>query len=257
MATFPLLLTGALATLPAATSRRRAPPWTSLTERINSGVGLSSTRDGVARTAAAGRRRAPPAWQRAAVERLRRRRGHRAGSDREPGRQRPDHHRHYLVRRQRQGAGGHPKDHESPRTPPLPKTDVDHIVLVTQGVAAYLGQQVLGERGKTSARPITPSSNEYTCSRSRATSTGSRRWSTTTSAPTSATRKAPASSPWTPKTPTPRRKLKTGYHMRYLPDAMLNQDFCATSTSAATPTAIWSTRRWRWTTTVRPTSPSR
>src|SRR5262249_3072353 len=50
---------------------------------------------------------------------------------------------------------------ESPTTP-LPDTDVKHIVLVSRGVAAYLGQQVLAQGGQNLGSTYHTDSTEYT-----------------------------------------------------------------------------------------------
>src|SRR5262249_41247639 len=55
-----------------------------------------------------------------------------------------------------------PKILSEPTTAPLPQTDVGHIVLVSRGVASYLGQQVLAQGGQNLGSTYHTDSGEYT-----------------------------------------------------------------------------------------------
>ncbi len=113
---------------------------------------------------------------------------------------------------------------EEPSSQPLPKTNVDHIVLVTQGVAAYLGQQVLASNGQNLGSLYHTDAAEYTLQSVRGhlywiaplvynnvwANLG--RW------------ESPGFVVVDAEDPNSQPQLKSGYHMRYLPDALFNQE---------------------------------
>jgi hypothetical protein len=106
----------------------------------------------------------------------------------------------------------------------LPRTDVDHIVLVTQGIAAYLGQQVLASNGQNLGSLYHTEHTEYTLQSVR----GHLYWI----APLVYNNVWANLGQWQSpgfvvvdaEDPNAQAQLKTGYHMRYLPDALFNQE---------------------------------
>ncbi len=111
-----------------------------------------------------------------------------------------------------------------PSSTPLPPTDVNHIVLVTQGVASYLGQQVLAGNGQNLGSVYHTNEEEYTLQSVKghlywiAPLVYNNVWANIGRWETPGYVEVDAEDPNTPP------QLKTGYHLRYLPDAILNQD---------------------------------
>lgn len=107
---------------------------------------------------------------------------------------------------------------------PLPPTNVDHIVLVTQSVAGYLGQQALASGGQNLGSLYHTEEGEYTLQSVRKhlywiaplvynnVWVNLRQW------------QSPGYVVVDAEDPNASPQLRTGYHMRYLPDALLNQD---------------------------------
>lgn len=113
---------------------------------------------------------------------------------------------------------------EEPSSTPLPPTDVNHIVLVTQGVASYLGQQVLAANGQNLGSVYHTIEEEYTLQSVRghlywiAPLVYNNVWANIGRWETPGYVQVDAEDPNSPP------QLKTGFHLRYLPDAILNQD---------------------------------
>jgi len=113
---------------------------------------------------------------------------------------------------------------KEPSSTPLPPTDVNHIVLVTQGVASYLGQQVLAANGQNLGSVYHTNPDEYTLQSVKghlywiAPLVYNNVWANVGRWETPGYVQVDAEDPNTPP------QLKTGYHLRYLPDAILNQD---------------------------------
>ncbi len=111
-----------------------------------------------------------------------------------------------------------------PASQPLPPTNVDHIVLVTQAVAAYLGQQTLAAGGQNLGSVYHTEEAEYTLQSVR----GHLYWL----APLVYNNvwanlghwESPGYVVVDAEDPNAAPQLRTGYHMRYLPDALFNQD---------------------------------
>jgi hypothetical protein len=107
---------------------------------------------------------------------------------------------------------------------PLPPTDINHIVLVNQGVAAYLGQQVLASGGQNLGSQYHTDQGDYTLQSVK----GHLYWI----APLIYNNVFANIGNWQSpgfvvvdgEDPNASPQLKTGYHMRYLPEALLNQD---------------------------------
>ncbi len=107
---------------------------------------------------------------------------------------------------------------------PLPPTNVNHIVLVTQDVASYLGQQALASGGQNLGSLYHTVNTEYTLQSVR----GHLYWI----APLVYNNiwanlgqwQSPGYVVVDAEDPNALPQLRTGYHMRYLPDALLNQD---------------------------------
>ncbi|HEX6542540.1 MAG TPA: hypothetical protein VF040_12350, partial [Ktedonobacterales bacterium] len=117
-----------------------------------------------------------------------------------------------------------PRIVKEPVSTPLPPTDVNHIVLVTQGVASYLGQQVLAGNGQNLGSLYHTNPEEYTLQSVKghlywiAPLVYNNVWANVGRWETPGYVMVDAEDPNTPP------QLKTGYHLRYLPDAILNQD---------------------------------
>ena len=113
---------------------------------------------------------------------------------------------------------------QEPSSTPLPPTDVNHIVLVTQGVASYLGQQVLAGNGQNLGSVYHTNPEEYILQSVKghlywiAPLVYNNVWANIGRWETPGYVQVDAEDPNTPP------QLKTGYHLRYLPDAILNQD---------------------------------
>ena len=112
----------------------------------------------------------------------------------------------------------------APKSQPLPPTNVDHIVLVTQAVASYLGQQTLASGGQNLGSIYHTEPTEYTLQSVR----GHLYWI----APLVYNNvwanlghwESPGYVVVDAEDPNAAPQLRTGYHMRYLPDALFNQD---------------------------------
>lgn len=106
----------------------------------------------------------------------------------------------------------------------LPATDVNHIVLVNQGVAAYLGQQVLASNGQNFGSIYHTDYTQYTLQSVRkhlywiAPLVYNNVWANLGRA------QSPGYVVVDAEDPNATPVLKTGYHMRYLPTAIFNQD---------------------------------
>jgi hypothetical protein len=111
-----------------------------------------------------------------------------------------------------------------PATSKLPDTDVNHIVLVTSGVAAYLGQQVLASSGQNLGSLYHTDQGEYTLQ----SVAGHLYWL----APLVYNNvwanlgnwQSPGFVAVDAEDPNVTPVLHTNLHMRYLPDALFNQD---------------------------------
>jgi hypothetical protein len=109
-------------------------------------------------------------------------------------------------------------------TDTLPPTNINHIVLVNQGVAAYLGQQVLASGGQNLGSQYHTDQGDYTLQ----SVGGHLYWI----APLIYNNvwanlgnwQSPGFVVVDAEDPNAAAKLMTGYHIRYLPDALLNQD---------------------------------
>lgn len=111
-----------------------------------------------------------------------------------------------------------------PASQPLPPTNVDHIVLVTQGVASYLGQQTLAASGQNLGSVYHTEQSEYTLQSVRghlywiAPLVYNNVWANL------GNWQSPGYVVVDAEDPNTAPQLRTGYHMRYLPDALFNQD---------------------------------
>lgn len=111
-----------------------------------------------------------------------------------------------------------------PSSEPLPPTSVDHIVLVTQGIAAYLGQQALASGGQNYGSTYHTDQTAYTLQSVRghlywiAPLVYNNVWANLGNWQSPGYVVVDAEDPGVQAT------LRTGYHMRYLPDALFNQD---------------------------------
>jgi hypothetical protein len=112
---------------------------------------------------------------------------------------------------------------EKPSTP-LPPTDVNHIVLVTQGVASYLGQQVLAANGQNLGSTYHTEQTGYTLQ----SVNGHLYWIAPLVYNNVWANLGRLESPGfvvvDAEDPNAEPQLRTGYHLRYLPDAILNMD---------------------------------
>jgi hypothetical protein len=111
-----------------------------------------------------------------------------------------------------------------PASTPLPPTDVNHIVLVSHGVAAYLGQQVLSASGQNLGSQYHTNLQEYTLQSVDghlywiAPLVYNNVWANLGNWQSPGFVAVDAEDPNVPS------KLHVGLHMRYLPDALFNQD---------------------------------
>ncbi len=111
-----------------------------------------------------------------------------------------------------------------PTSQRLPPTNVDHIVLVTQGVASYLGQQTLASGGQNFGSVYHTEPTEYTLQSVRshlywiAPLVYNNVWANL------GNWESPGYVVVDAEDPNAAPHLRTGYHMRYLPDALFNQD---------------------------------
>src|SRR6185437_10547757 len=112
----------------------------------------------------------------------------------------------------------------APASQPLPPTNVDHIVLVTQAVASYLGQQTLASGGQNLGSLYHTEQAEYTLQSVRghlywiAPLVYNNVWANL------GNWESPGYVVVDAEDPNAAPTLRTGYHMRYLPDALFNQD---------------------------------
>lgn len=117
-----------------------------------------------------------------------------------------------------------PQVQEQSASSQLPPTDVNHIVLVNQGVAAYLGQQVLASGGKNLGSQYHTEQSEYTLQSVNhhlywiAPLVYNNVWANLGNFQSPGYVAVDAEDPNSVAT------LHTGYHMRYLPNALLNQE---------------------------------
>jgi hypothetical protein len=107
---------------------------------------------------------------------------------------------------------------------PLPPTDVTHIVLVTQGVAAYLGQQVLASSGQNLGSIYHTEPSSYTLQ----SVNHHLYWVAPLVYNNVFANLGHLESPGyvvvDAENPNIQPTLRTGYHLRYLPNAILNQE---------------------------------
>ncbi|HEY7782571.1 MAG TPA: hypothetical protein VIC85_20425 [Ktedonobacterales bacterium] len=107
---------------------------------------------------------------------------------------------------------------------PLPPTDVNHIVLVTQGVAAYLGQQVLAASNQNLGSTYNTEPDSYTLQSVNhhlywiAPLVYNNLFANLSHMETPGFVSVDA------EDPNVQPLLHTGYHLRYIPAAILNQD---------------------------------
>jgi hypothetical protein len=117
-----------------------------------------------------------------------------------------------------------PKLQMQPASTPLPPTDVNHIVLVTQGVAAYLGQQVLASGGQNLGSQYHTERGEYTLQSVNhhlywiAPLVYNNVWANL------GNWQSPGYVVVDAEDPNAQPQLRTGYHLRYLPDALFNSE---------------------------------
>lgn len=111
-----------------------------------------------------------------------------------------------------------------PTSAALPKTDVDHIVLVSRGVASYLGQQVLAQGGQNLGSTYHTDRTSYTLQSVKghlywiAPLVYNNVWANI------GNWQSPGFVAVDAEDPNATPKLYTNLHLRYLPDAILNQD---------------------------------
>ncbi|GAC1448832.1 MAG: hypothetical protein PVSMB4_06470 [Ktedonobacterales bacterium] len=117
-----------------------------------------------------------------------------------------------------------PRVIEERTSTPLPPTDVNHIVLVTQGVAAYLGQQVLGQNGQNLGSTYHTEPDSYTLQ----SVNHHLYWIAPLVYNNVFANLGQLQSPGyvvvDAEDPNVQPQLRTGYHLRYLPSAVLNLD---------------------------------
>lgn len=107
---------------------------------------------------------------------------------------------------------------------PLPQTDVQHIVLVTQAIAAFKGQQVLGQNGLNLGSKYHLVQEEYTLQSVNhhlywiAPLVYNNIFANLGNYDTPGFVVVDAEDPNAPS------QLRTNYHLRYVPDALFNQD---------------------------------
>lgn len=110
------------------------------------------------------------------------------------------------------------------RSTPLPPTDVNHIVLVSQGVAAFEGQTVLGQGGANLGSTFHTEPDDYTLQSVQ----HHLYWIAPLVYNNVFANLSRGESPGyvvvDAEDPNAQPQLKTGYHLRYLPGAILNQD---------------------------------
>ncbi|HEV2238084.1 MAG TPA: hypothetical protein VGR57_15595 [Ktedonobacterales bacterium] len=107
---------------------------------------------------------------------------------------------------------------------PLPPTDVNHIVLVTQGVAAYLGQQVVASSGQNLGSIYHADPAGYTLQSVNHHLYWIAPLIYNNVFANLSHQDSPAYVVVDAEDPDVQATLRTGFHMRYLPGALLNQD---------------------------------
>lgn len=107
---------------------------------------------------------------------------------------------------------------------PLPKTDVDHIVLVSSGVAAYLGQQVLASGGNNLGSTYHTEQQEYTLQSVKKHLYWVAPLVYNNVFANLGHFESPGFVAVDAEDPNATPRLHVNYHMRYLPDALLNQE---------------------------------
>ncbi len=111
-----------------------------------------------------------------------------------------------------------------PASAPLPPTDVNHIVLVTQGVAAYLGQQVVASSGQNLGSIYHTEPSGYTLQSVNHHLYWIAPLVYNNIFANLSHQESPAYVVVDAEDPDVQPTLRTGYHLRYLPSALLNQD---------------------------------
>jgi hypothetical protein len=111
-----------------------------------------------------------------------------------------------------------------PASAPLPPTDVNHIVLVTQGVAAYLGQQVVASSGQNLGSIYHTDPGGYTLQSVNHHLYWIAPLIYNNVFANLSHQESPAYVVVDAEDPNVQPTLRTGYHLRYLPSALLNQD---------------------------------
>ena len=107
---------------------------------------------------------------------------------------------------------------------PLPPTDVNHIVLVTQGVAAYLGQQVLASSGQNLGSIYHTDPDAYTLQSVNHHLYWIAPLVYNNIFANLGNMQSPAYVVVDAEDPNVGAQLKTGFHLRYIPNAIFNQD---------------------------------
>lgn len=108
--------------------------------------------------------------------------------------------------------------------PALPPTDVNHIVLVTQGVAGYLGQTAIAGTGQNLGSQYHTDRHEYTLQSVKghlywvAPLIYNNLWANL------GNWQSPGYVAVDAEDPNASPQVRTGFHLRYLPDAVLNYD---------------------------------
>ena len=111
-----------------------------------------------------------------------------------------------------------------PQSQPLPATNVNHIVLVTQGIAFFKGQQVLGQNGKNLGSTYHIVQEELTLQSVQkhlywiAPLVYNNIWANLGNYDTPGLVVVDA------ENPDAAPQLRTGYHLHYVPDALFNQE---------------------------------
>jgi hypothetical protein len=107
---------------------------------------------------------------------------------------------------------------------PLPPTDVNHIVLVTQGVAAYLGQQVLASNGQNLGSTYHTEPTSYTLQSVNHHLYWIAPLVYNNIFANLSRMESPGYVVVDAENPDVQPTLRTGYHLHYLPGAIFNQD---------------------------------
>jgi hypothetical protein len=110
------------------------------------------------------------------------------------------------------------------KSTPLPPTDVNHIVLVTQGVAAYLGQQVLASTNQNLGSTYHTEPSSYTLQSVNHHLYWIAPLVYNNVFANLANQDSPGYVVVDAEDPNVQATLRTGYHLHYLPGAILNQD---------------------------------